>query len=547
MQKRWIAVGAAAVALGAAGAGVMWWSQQHAQTVAARRQITEFSEAWHVTRTCLFGMTPLAADRAAALTLRQITDPRGRRALIPCAQLATSLKRPKGDSSGVDAIEADWTKLRKTSAQVAIAINWLTSDAPNKEPAALRADAVEAIAAFEHDLDELRKAAGMPPDEREGTPNADLPVLGEGTVVTMGGDPIVPSEVSVVGDLVVIHGQTGGGPAFAALAGAKQITAFYVGDKATHAGPPAATWGAWFVTPDKGPGTIRAAELDAAGEPKDDGAVVSAHAPAKPVAGADGTMMDEGLDISLVGAIGAAADRGVAWTDHGEPHLAVSHDSGKTWTEVKLPTGPDGEFGELDGKHAAELGRFDYTVHASDVDRVWIPFDAAHLEPPATPLRIPTELVEGPCVAPNTVWWNTMDGVVRVNGGAVEKVSRDGFEGRDPVCDDTRLAGVLRSDGGMELIQACASGAGCASQIAVPQSYAAELRVGVGAKQGVFAVQQLDGFLIRWRKGDNGSVATALARTSDGDDLQAVVEWDGALYAVLVNHERAHVVALPVK
>ena len=28
---------------------------------------------------------------------------------------------------------------------------------------------------------------------------------------------------------------------------------------------------------------------------------------------------------------------------------------------------------------------------------------------------------------------------------------------------------------------------------------------------------------------------------------QAVVEWDGVVYAVLVNHERAHLVALPAK
>lgn len=546
MQKRWIAVGAASAALAVAGAGIMWWTQQHGQTVAARAEIGEFTEAWHTTRQCVFGMTPLAADRAAAITLREITDPRGRRALIPCAQLATQLKRPKGDSSGVDKIEAGWTKLRKSSAQVVIALNWLTSDAPNKGPAELRADAVEAIETFEHDLDALRKAAGLPPDDRGGAPGPELPALGEGVVVTMGGDPIVPSDVSVVGDTVVLHGQTGGGPAFAAITGPKQITAFYVGDKALRAGPPAATWGAWFVTPDKGPGMIRAAELDAAGEPKDDGVVVSAHVPAKPVATADGaTAMDEGLDITLIGALGAGADRGVAWTDHGEAHLAVSHDGGKVWSEATLPAGPDGTFGDLDNRNVSALGRLDYTVRASDVDRLWIPIDPAHLEPPALPLHIPTELVAGPCVAKDAVWWNTMDGVVRVHGGQIEKVSRDGFEGRDPVCNDGLLAGAIHGDGGFELIEACASDAGCTNQFAVPASYAAELRVVVTAKQGVIAVQQLDGFLIRWRKGDNGAAATALARTGAGDDLQAVVEWDGKLYAVLVNQERAHVVALP--
>jgi hypothetical protein len=536
-----IAVSAVGLALGTAGAFFMYRWYKAGQLDDARKQIDEFGAVVAEIETCLFGDERLAKDPADALALREMGSEKGDQTFAPCYEIGKRLKRPEGPSSGNDAVEGDWVRLRTSVKELLTALVWRTSGESGKGARQLREDIAAKLTVLEGDYAKLRKDAGMAPAPAPKTRDVTIPAAPDGVEIGVGGGDL---EILRSGDVVVVIGNDEEGPALAVLAGPSKVTRLRLADRIWRAGPPAADWGVWTEAPSEKSGEIvlRAGVLGDAGEPLDQGAEVARLKPRS---------LEEPLEVRVAGAVGAGARRAIVWhlsSELGaEWRLTLSQDGGKTWADERMRI-PHADVVEgLRVDNHAEHGRIDVVWNAQGT-WFWLPI----AEPTLASLSstsLGSGLDRGPraCVASGAIWW--------LAGNGVRRSTPDGLPPKDvdprPLdadvvhCSADRVAGVTYEDDA-RLIVSCAEESACVPALRVPLPPRAQLAVSVGPKLGVAAVVEIDGYLVLWQPGDKAPVGKSEVKMKlpAETSLRELVEWDGKLFVVLTGSGKTRLVAL---
>jgi len=448
----------------------------------AQKQVTAWSASWHHARDCYLGEPRAARDPADALAIRALTGDRG-----ACAPLVARLTRPAGVDTGIDDVEAAFTKVEK-------ATHALAQAKPDPETKGRAIAAVEAAAA------ELRETAGLEP---EPAPAGLVPADVKPSPPAPGTKGIRVDGVTVRGHVIDGHAMIGDRSYELIARAPDQVKLVRIPPDTVRAVPDL-SWGAVSERDDDGQVTITAGPVGESGE-----------------VGDQSTVVVKGKDVVLLGAVGSGPKRIVLIRhDIADPLDEVeSDDGGATWQPPR----------HVHQAYPPAVGATDLVTGA--VDLLWESGEWRHVTDGSPPTSIDAALTEFErpgdlCLAGGAAWYGTLDDstVHRVAPGHADAIETDGPP-EVRACTRDAAAIVI----GTTLHRCDATG--CDHGMVLPSPHRFGLNGVLDVFDGAGAIYaQQDGRLVAiWRTG----VEPLFVRVPADAHLAAVVSWGARQYLAL--------------
>ena len=508
-SKRLAVVFGTGLAIGLVAAGAYFFVVQprHDRAEAAK-QIAAWETRWTAATECLYGPQRRAAAPSDAIAIARLdADQLGER---ECGVRVGKLSRPEGPDTGMPEVERAWNALE--AAAVTLAKTYGThvgAFGGEQSRMVAPADAFDALgtaaATVETAHAALRRAAGLA--ERPAAAAPAITDVAMGPAVALGAPIRGAASFHADGGVAAIR-LVGDDVAFDVVArGPREAVVRRIAPDSARAYPDGG-WAAVVEDDDRGRRQVLAGPVG------DDGEVG---------AGAVRVAVDEGASATVLGALGAGAERLIIGDD--PVQLYRSRDGGKTWTPTAIR---DAEIGGVARADAA-AGAIDLFWSIRGGAR-WVRLTGAAPGDLPEPVTF-TSTIAATCGAGDVRWYTDGNGVVRVGGGRSEALALAGANAVVACGPDAALAAA---PGGLHR---------CGGGRCAPVLEGFDGTRGVAALDGAAAAFAApSGRVIAvWRVGKPAT----FVREPDGAFLVGAVYWGGQLHLALIDATGLRFAAVP--